>query len=546
MRSRSIRRNLGRAPRSGQSSPAASPAASRSSTSAGARSRKRRRDRARSARSPSSQASAGRRSSDAVGPLDQADPARGVVVGGPEVVERVGVVESVGVEVVDRELGPRIRGSGRTSGWRSPRRRRPSASAIARTSRVLPAPSGPTRPITTPGATTLGEGPAEPLGLRLGIDLDDQAVRPIVQRASPALPDRQVVEAPDRQRLDRAVLAAEPEPGPGLDRADPVQRDRRSAGSASRASAASAGTTRQSSKSSPSPRACSSGGRPSRRRASGRRRGSGSRRRRASRRARRSRRGCGRGRRRGRRRGRSWRAGSADVDAARSASSILGLGPEVPAEEAAAERAGDEDGVARPGPRSRDRAGRAASPSTVTQTTSGPSQAFVSPPARATPNRSASGAMPAISPSATAAADRLGRATATNAATGRAGHRGDVREVHRQALVAGRLGAALVEPEVAAVHEHVGRHHERPGMAREVEDRRVVADAEPDHRMRGRSSPDRNGSARTRRGAGRLIGLRASRRGRRGRRGRPARRPARAARRRSRSPRRAPSARGRC
>ena len=128
------------------------------------------------------------------------------------------------------------------------------------------------------------------------------------------------------------------------------------------------------------------------------RRGSGSPRRRGSRPARHSRRGCGPGRRRGRRTGRSWRGSARDSCKAR-ASAIRGSGRRCrPANRLPP--SGPVTRIASPGlaPERRTAPRAVAWPSTVTVTTSGPSQALVSPPTRSTPNRSASADIPRMQP----------------------------------------------------------------------------------------------------------------------------------------------------
>ena len=111
--------------------------------------------------------------------------------------------------------------------------------------------------------------------------------------------------------------------------------------------------------------------------------------------------------------------------------------------------------------------------------TSGPSQALVSPPTRSTPNRSASSRIPAWSPCATATASARGKRDGHDGGARNAGHGRDVREVHPHRLVADGLGPVLLEPEMAAVHQHVGRDQEVGAARPTPQDRAVVADAQP-------------------------------------------------------------------
>ena len=119
----------------------------------------------------------------------------------------------------------------------------------------------------------------------------------------------------------------------------------------------------------------------------------------------------------------------------------------------------------------------------MTLITRGPSQALVSPPTRSTPNRSASSRMPrrAPVPPGDRAESRQGdghHGGAWNARHGR-----DVGKVHPQGLVADGLGPVLREPEMAAVHQHVGRDQE-VGARVGQQDRAVVADAQLGPRAR--------------------------------------------------------------
>ena len=119
-----------------------------------------------------------------------------------------------------------------------------------------------------------------------------------------------------------------------------------------------------------------------------------------------------------------------------------------------------------------------ASPSTVTEMASGPSQLFVSPPTSGTPNASAIVAhaqveflrqFPAAGSRQADADDGRGRHT---------GHRRDVAQVDRHRLAADAARPGLGEDEATPVQEHVGRDEQRPG--RRPEDGRVVARADED------------------------------------------------------------------
>ena len=137
------------------------------------------------------------------------------------------------------------------------------------------------------------------------------------------------------------------------------------------------------------------------------------------------------------------------------------LGPEVAAgEQAAAERAGDQDRVARPGARAPDGAPRGRFAEHGDVMTSGPSQALVSPPTRSTPNRSASSPHPGMKTLGHRDRAFSRQGDGDDGGAGNARHRRDVRQVHAHRLVADRLGAVLLELEMAAVHQHVGRDQE--------------------------------------------------------------------------------------
>ncbi len=59
------------------------------------------------------------------------------------------------------------------------------------------------------------------------------------------------------------------------------------------------------------------------------------------------------------------------------------------------------------------------------------------------------------------------------------GHRRDVGEIHAHRLAADSLRARIIEPEMAAIHQHIGRH-DKLDSRRRFEQRRVIADAEDD------------------------------------------------------------------
>ena len=97
------------------------------------------------------------------------------------------------------------------------------------------------------------------------------------------------------------------------------------------------------------------------------------------------------------------------------------------------------------------------SPRAVTEMTSGPSQAFVSPPMSATPKRSAIGAIPAKRPKRMSEAFAFGNATATTTARASPAIAAISERFTGECLVADLFGGGLAESEMAAVHEHVGR-----------------------------------------------------------------------------------------
>ena len=99
--------------------------------------------------------SVGSSGGDAVGPFDESDACGIEVFVGAEIQELVVVFEPVGIEVVNGHAAARVfvqqdeRRAGHAAGGT------PSAVATACTSRVLPAPNGPIRPMTVPGGNTL-------------------------------------------------------------------------------------------------------------------------------------------------------------------------------------------------------------------------------------------------------------------------------------------------------------------------------------------------------------------------------------------------------
>ena len=96
----------------------------------------------------------GQQAADAIGPFDQTDAAAAPVVGDAEVFEGLRTLAADRRRSGRSAGGLRTRGSRRTWGSRSPPDRPRALRRSARTSRVLPAPSGPTRPMTTPGSTS--------------------------------------------------------------------------------------------------------------------------------------------------------------------------------------------------------------------------------------------------------------------------------------------------------------------------------------------------------------------------------------------------------
>ena len=331
--------------------------------------------------------------SDQIRPFHQANAPRIPVFGRPQRLERLGTAQPIGVEMIDRQIGLRTRESGRTSGLKTTAGSTPSGPAIAFGQPRLARADGPTRPITVPGVAIArrSRGRAASVSASRG-DVDDQAV----VRAD----DQHVVTLNGRiRRVAESARIARRRPAasrPGRVVISPTRYKRDKEGAASRRVGVTGEPSGTSSKSSPSFRAWSSAVTPGR-----------------------AAHGCVAS---------SWIGMAASSRIAPSPPlssrmwprsedrpsemSISGMdvGRLVQGERftnraaraagggrASCRRAGRSRGPRRPTwPRATDLACAVVSPSKVTAITSGPSQALVSPPTRATPNRSASDQIPAM------------------------------------------------------------------------------------------------------------------------------------------------------